>query len=86
MSNPMLALLNRNAPQGQPQSPRSNPARNARNMNPMQMLREFGKFKKTMQGRNPQQILGKLLESGEMTQEQFEEYKSMAQDLLAFLK
>ena len=58
----------------------------ARNMNPMQMIREFGKFKQAMQGRNPQQILNKLIENGEMTPEQLEEYKSMAQDLIAFLK
>ena len=55
-------------------------------MNPMQMIREFGKFKQAMQGRNPQQILNKLIENGEITPDQLEEYKSMAQDLLAFLK
>ena len=55
-------------------------------MNPMQMIREFGKFKQAMQGRNPQQILNKLIETGEITPEQLEEYKGMAQDLLAFLK
>ena len=82
----MLALLNRSAPQGQPQSPKNNPDRSARNMNPMQMIREFGKFKQAMAGRNPQQILNRLIETGEMTPEQLEEYKSMAQDLLAFLK
>ena len=58
----------------------------ARNMNPMQMLREFGKFKQAMQGKNPKQILNKLIENGEITQEQLEEYKRMAQDLIAFLK
>ena len=63
-----------------------NKTANAKSMNPMQMIREFAKFKQIMKGRNPQQILNNLLESGEMTQEQFEEYKGMAQDLLAFLK
>ena len=58
----------------------------ARNMNPMQMIREFGKFKQAMQGRNPQQILNKLIDDGEITPDQLEEYKSMAQDLLDFLK
>ena len=85
MSNPMLDLLNRGAqPSRAPMHP--NRAASIKNMNPMQMLREFGKFKKAMQGRNPQQILNKLIESGEMTPEQLEEYKSMAQDLLDFLK
>lgn len=55
-------------------------------MNPMQMLWEFGKFKRAMQGRDPQQILNKLIENGEITPQQLDEYKSMAQDLLAFLK
>lgn len=82
----MLSLLNRSAPQGQPPKRTSNATGGAQRMNPMQMVREFGKFRKAMQGRDPQQILNKLIESGEMTQEQLEEYKSMAQDLLAFLK
>ena len=55
-------------------------------MNPMQMIHEFGKFKKIMQGRDPQQILNRLLETGEMSQEQYEEYKAMAQNLMAFLR
>ena len=85
MSNPMLQYLNRSA---QPsRAPMRTPSKaSVRNMNPMQMIREFGKFKQAMQGRNPQQILNKLIDDGEITPDQLEEYKSMAQDLLAFLK
>ena len=82
----MLALLNRGAQPSRAPMQTPNKAANAKSMNPMQMIREFGKFKKAMQGRNPQQILNRLIESGEMTPEQLEEYKSMAQDLLDFLK
>ena len=52
----------------------------------MQMIREFNKFKEVMRGRDPQEVLNKLLENGKMSREQLEEYKSMAQDLLRFLK
>ena len=82
----MLALLNRSAPQGRAPTQTPSKAANARDMNPMQMIREFNKFKEIMRGRDPQAILNKLMESGEMSREQLEEYKGMAQDLLSFLK
>lgn len=85
MSNPMLALLNRSAQQGRAPTQTQSKA-GAQDMNPMQMIREFNKFKQIMRGRDPQAILNKLLESGEMSREQLEEYKGMAQDLLNFLK
>ena len=81
MGNPMMALLNRAAPQ---QARRTAPT--AAKMNPMQMIREFNKFRQIMRGRDPQQILNRLIETGEMTPEQLEEYKGMAQDLLSILK
>ena len=81
----MLQYLNRSAQPGR--APATTPSKaSTRNMNPMQMIREFSKFKKAMQGRDPQQILNRLIETGEITPEQLEEYKGMAQDLLAFLK
>ena len=82
----MLQYLNRNAQPSRAQEMTQNRSVGTRNMNPMQMLREFGKFKRAMQGRDPQQILNKLIENGEITPQQLDEYKSMAQDLLAFLK
>ena len=81
MVNPMMALLNRAAPQ---QAQRTAPT--AMKTNPMHMIREFNKFRQIMRGRDPQQILNRLIETGEMTPEQLEEYKSMAQDLLSILK
>lgn len=86
MTNPMLALLNRNAPQSGAPAKMPSKATTAKSMNPMQMIREFAKFKKAMEGRDPQQILNRLIETGEMTPEQLEEYKGMAQDLLSILK
>ena len=83
MGNPMMALLSKGAQAGKSAGKTQTGAGGA---NPMQMLREFGKFKRAMQGRDPQQILNRLLETGEMTREQLDEYKSMAQDLLDFLK
>ena len=83
MGNPMMALLSKGAQAGKSTSKTPTSMSGA---NPMQMLREFGKFKRAMQGRDPQQILNRLLETGEMTREQLDEYKSMAQDLLDFLK
>ena len=83
MVNPMMSLLNKGMQAGKSAGKAQVGAGGA---NPMQMLREFGKFKRAMQGRDPQQILNRLLETGEMTREQLDEYKSMAQDLLDFLK
>ena len=83
MVNPMMALLSKGA---QADKSTGKTPTGMSGANPMQMLREFGKFKRAMQGRDPQQILNRLLETGEMTREQLDEYKSMAQDLLDFLK
>ena len=82
MNNPMLRHLNRNAtPSRMPKLPGT-----SGNMNPMQMINEFAKFKKAMQGRDPQAILNQLIERGEMSPEQLEELKGMAQNLLSILK
>ena len=82
----MLELLNRSAQSGRAPTQTPNKAANMKSMNPMQMIREFNKFKEVMRGRDPQEVLNKLLENGKMSREQLEEYKSMAQDLLRFLK
>ena len=81
----MLRHLNRGA---QPSVPTKTPSKpgGLNGMNPMQMIREFAKFKQAMQGKDPQAILDQLIASGQMTREQFEEYKSMAQDLLSIFK
>ena len=82
----MLKHLNRNVQQSKAtmQTPK-NPVMKG-NMNPMQMIGEFAKFKKAMQGRDPEAIINQLIERGEMTRDQFSELKSMAQNLMSFLR
>lgn len=54
--------------------------------NPFQMIQEFAKFKKQMQGKNPQAIVEDLLKTGKMSQEQFEKLKQEANSLQSILK
>ena len=75
MKNPILAQLKNNTiPQNQPQN------------NPMQMLQQFADFKKQIQGKDPRQIVNNLLQSGKMSQQQFEQLKQQADVLHQFLK
>lgn len=75
MSNPILqALRGTQAP--------INPMAS----NPIQMIQQFAQFKRSMQGKNPQAIVQELLNSGQMSQEQFEQLKQQAQDLQSILK
>ena len=46
--------------------------------NPMQMIQQFNQFKQTFQG-DPRQQVQNLLDSGQMSQEQFNQLSSMAQ-------
>lgn len=50
------------------------------------MIQEFEKFKQTMVGKNPKEMVMELLNSGKMTQEQFEEYKKQADVLSKYLR
>lgn len=54
--------------------------------NPIEMLKQFNEFKRTMQGKDPQKIVMDLLNSGRMSQQQFELLKQQAQQLQNFLK
>lgn len=56
------------------------------NNGPMQMIQQFTEFKKQMQGKNPQAMVQELLNSGKMTQAQFEQLKQQAQSLQNILK
>ena len=76
MSNPMLQALNK----------RSQASQQQKANNPFQMIQEFAKFKKQMQGKNPQAIVEDLLKSGKMSQAQFEELKQEANALQSILK
>lgn len=52
--------------------------------NMMNMVQQFNQFRSTFQG-NPQQKVQELLNSGQMTQEQFNQLSSMAQQFRAFI-
>lgn len=46
--------------------------------NPMQMIQQFNQFRQTIPG-DPRQQVQRLLDSGQMSQEQFNQLSSMAQ-------
>ena len=79
MTNPMLDKLSRGAPQ-QLAGPGNI------NGGPMQMMQQFAQFRRMMQGRNPQQMVQNLLQSGQMTQAQFEQLKQQASELQKILR
>ena len=54
--------------------------------NLMQMMQQFAQFKRLMQGRNPQAMVQQLLDSGQMSQEQFAQLKSMASSMRDILR
>lgn len=54
--------------------------------NPMQMMQKFAQFKRLMQGRNPQAMVQQLLDSGQMSQAQFAQLKSMASSMRDILR
>ena len=51
-------------------------------MNPIQLMQQFRQFRgnwmKQNPGANPQQMVQQLLNSGKMTQQQFEQLRNMA--------
>ena len=78
MGNPMLDRLSRGAPQQFAGSGNMSVA-------PMQMMQQFAQFRRMMQGRNPQQMVQNLLQSGQMSQTQFEQLKQQASELQKIL-
>lgn len=54
--------------------------------NPMQMMQQFAQFKRLMQGRNPQAMVQQLLDSGQMSQAQYAQIKSMASSMRDILR
>lgn len=79
MGNPMLDMLSRGAPE-QFAGPGKMPG------GPMQMMQQFAQFRRMMQGRNPQQMVQNLLQSGQMSQAQFEQLKQQASELQKILR
>ena len=54
--------------------------------NPMQMLSEFRKFAQGMTPQGAKAQVEQLLQSGQMSQKQFEELKQQAESFAKFLK
>lgn len=74
MANPMLQQLNR----GRTPSLMQN--------NPLQMLSQLKQFAKGMSPQQAEQIVRQKLQSGEMSQQQFESLKQQAQELSNLFK
>lgn len=56
------------------------------NNNPMQMFSEFRKFAQGMTPQDAKEEVERLLQSGQMTQQQFEQLKQQAESFIKFLK
>ena len=77
------------AQQGRPMTQTPNNTTGAMGMpgaNSMQMMQQFAQFKRLMQGRNPQAMVQQLLDSGQMSQAQFAQLKSMASSMRDILR
>ena len=75
MANPLFNLLN-----GQMQPPINTPMGNA-----MAMLKQFQQFKNSFNG-DPKAEVIKLLNSGQMSQAQFNQYQQLAQQFQNIIK
>lgn len=63
MGNPLFNLLGGGMPHGN---------------RPMQILKQFQEFRKQMQGKNPQEEINQLLQSGKISQQQLNQAQQMA--------
>lgn len=59
--------------------------RQMRGNNPMAMLQEFRKFAQGMTPQKAQQQVQQMLSSGQMSQQQFQQLQTQAQDFMRFL-
>lgn len=53
---------------------------------PMNMIQQFQRFRQEMQGKNPQEEINKLLQSGKISQQQLNQAQQMAQQFRGLLK
>lgn len=53
---------------------------------PMNMVQQFQRFRQEMQGKNPQEEINKLLQSGKISQQQLNQAQQMAQQFKGLLK
>lgn len=64
----------------------ANPLYNPQQNNPYaNMIGQIKEFSKTIQG-NPKQMVEQLLNSGQMSQQEFNRYTQMAQQIMPFMK
>lgn len=71
MSNPLFNALGGGMPQGN---------------NPMNIMQQFQKFMGDMKGKNPQEEINKLLQSGKVNQQQLNQAQQMAQQMHGMFK
>lgn len=71
MPNPMMQMLQRSS---------------RRPNNPLAMIGEFRKFAAGMTPQKAQQEIERLLQSGQMSQAQFQQLQEQAKELVQFLK
>ena len=83
--NPILAALGNPSP-NKPEM--QMPIPQAKMNNPLSMITEFAKFKKsfTESGNDPFAVLEQLINSGKMSKEQFMQLKDEAQSLMYLFK
>lgn len=74
MANPMLQYLKSTSKSPMPSN------------NPMQMLSEFRKFAQGMTPQDAKAEIERLLQSGQMSLQQFEQLKQQAESFAKFLK
>lgn len=72
MPNPILQMLT-----AQPQNHPTN--------NPLQLIRQFQEFSKSMTPQRAEEIVKQKLQTGEMSQQQFEQLKNQAQQMAQML-
>lgn len=75
MASPLFNIFN-------PQQPASQPTPQANSSN---MFQRFLQFRNSFNG-DPKAEVEKLLQSGKMTQEQLQQYTSMAQQMMQFFR
>lgn len=54
--------------------------------NPFTMIQKFNEFKQQMAGKDPEAIVKNMLSTGQMSQQQFEQLKQQAGQLMNILK
>lgn len=64
----------------------SNPLFNALGGNQPNMMSDFQRFMQQMQGRNPNQEIANLLQSGRISQSQLDQAQRMAQQMMGMFK